>query len=337
MSISGILDSSALFSGKRAIAAVVPEDPWRYNYNRTLHRLTAGQGFEATYHALDVAISGRLDGSIQISLDYGGQLRLSSGPPEERVWKPKLEVKPGQATRVGDEDTMKFSISGGSVEIDYLLYGPSPSWSAAGSTLLLDDQDELWTTFSGTWNRTSNTTFPTGNAMKKTISQTRTVGSSFKTGFVGSNIQVYGALQQVPGSVTVDYNIDGTFSDTVTLSPSSQEVNETNWELNRLLFGHSDESFYGDESAEHTLEFTIVDITGEQMFSLDYLTFEGTRWTNVTSPGFALTSPFAEPGSSNSNKRNLAIGLGVSLPLALIIGVALFFVFKRRRGTKSRG
>lgn len=83
--------------------------------------------------------------------------------------------------------------------------------------------------------------------------------------FIGSNIQVYGAIQQVEGSVTIDYTIDGSFSETVTLSPTSQGVNQTNWELNRLLFGHSDKSSYADEKAEHTLEVTVKEVTGDQV------------------------------------------------------------------------
>jgi hypothetical protein len=162
---------------------------------------------------------------------------------------------------------------------------------------------------------------------------------------IGFNIQVYGAVQQVAGNVTIDYTIDGSFAETVTLSPTSQGVNSTNWELNRLLFGYSNKTFYGDEETEHTLEVTVKEVSGDQVrpnvflttlassptypwqvFSLDYLTFEGTAWTNVTS-GRALPSRF---GESKSLKRNLAIGLGASLPLALIIAVGLFFFFRRK-------
>jgi hypothetical protein len=91
----------------------------------------------------------------------------------------------GRSDGVGDEKNVTILVSGqGHLNIDYLLYGPSPSWSAAGTTLLLDDQDE-WTTFSEGWNRTSDATFPTGDAMKMTISQTSIVGSTFKARYVG--------------------------------------------------------------------------------------------------------------------------------------------------------
>jgi hypothetical protein len=205
----------------------------------------------------------------------------------------------------GDEMEMVYTTTTGETEIDFILYEPSPSWTAAGTTLLLDDQDE-WTTFSGSWNQTrreygsSNTTFPTGNPLRGTISQAREPGATFKAIFVGkqpqldvlsmtkhticigSRVQVYGALQQVPGTVTIDYAIDGSFSETVTLSPNSQDVNRTNWELNRLLFGHTDRAFYGDEKTEHTLEVTVKEVTGDQVCSISYV-----WWQN------SLTHPVA--------------------------------------------
>jgi hypothetical protein len=85
---------------------------------------------------------------------------------------------------------MAYTTVTGETEIDFILYEPSPSWTAAGTTLLLDDQDE-WTTFSGSWNQARrkydpiNTTFPTGNPLRGTISQTREPGATFKASFVG--------------------------------------------------------------------------------------------------------------------------------------------------------
>jgi hypothetical protein len=132
------------------------------------------------------------------------------------------------------------------------------------------------------------------------------------------------------------------------LSPTAQGVNETNWELNRLLFGHSDEAFYADEKAEHVLEVTVKEVTGDQvcldpirstcsithatfqMFVVDYLTFEGTPWTNVAAPGKALASPLPEPkpkeesqdSPGGTRKSKVAFGLPC-LALALAIGVGL--------------
>ncbi|KAH6912676.1 hypothetical protein BKA70DRAFT_1422248 [Coprinopsis sp. MPI-PUGE-AT-0042] len=77
----------------------------------------------------------------------------------------------------------------------------------------------------------------------------------------GYNIHAYGAMQQVPGNVTIGYTIDGNFSETVTLSPISPGANRTNWELNQRLFGHLNKAFYGDEK---TLEVTVKEVTDDQ-------------------------------------------------------------------------
>jgi hypothetical protein len=76
-------------------------------------------------------------------------------------------------------------------EIDFVLYKPSPSWSPAGITLLLDDQDSL-ISYAGSWNhggydpsRRNEDVFPTGYPLMLTISQTREPGATFKTSFVG--------------------------------------------------------------------------------------------------------------------------------------------------------
>lgn len=239
----------------------------------------------------------------------------------------------------GDDDQIfKVWLQRGYCEVDYLLYEPSANRSVAGITLLLDDQEEGFV-YSGTWNHTVNATFSTGSAMRETISQTRTKGSTFKAKFVGSTFTLYGAVQQVPGNVTINYSLDGTFNETVTISPDSV-VNQSNWSLNHRLFGQDNLTLSGDETTEHTLDVTLMDLSGDQMLSIDYLTFTGTPWTNVTSPGSALATPLPDiqfPDLSRGGKnRKLAIGLGVSLPLvALIIGVGVFLLIRRRRATKK--
>ncbi|KAH6906637.1 hypothetical protein BKA70DRAFT_1223996 [Coprinopsis sp. MPI-PUGE-AT-0042] len=167
--------------------------------------------------------------------------------------------------------------------------------------------------------------------MKGTISQPRTKDSTFKAKSVGSSIELFGTVQQVAGNITVSYNIDVIFFETIVTSHNFQDVNRTNWSLNRRLFGQPNLSWAGGDNAEYVLDATVTNISGDQMLSLDYLTFTGTRWTNVTSPGSALVTPFPESGESGSrgsSKRRLAIGLGVSLPLVLITGAGLLFLAK---------
>ncbi|KAH6912680.1 hypothetical protein BKA70DRAFT_1264631 [Coprinopsis sp. MPI-PUGE-AT-0042] len=340
MPLSAIIDDSALFANVPPDVFAIVEDPKGNYYNGTSRMLYAGLRASFTLHALGVLVYGpQRKGSFKVELI--GENSANNNPPAKRAnefWQANAfggwwgNV---QTDGRGDKIDVLYTCLTWETEIDFVLYDPSPSWSAAGITLLLDDQDDL-ATYSGSWNHTRDdfslpTTFPTGNALQLTISQTREPGATFKASFVGSNPQVYGALQQVAGNVTVAYTIDGNFTETVTLSPTLEGVNTTNWELNRRLFGHSNDSFYADEKAEHTLEVTVKEVTGDQMFSFDYLTFEGTPWTNVTSAR-SLPAPF---GQSNSSKRKLAIGLGVSLPLALIIAVGLFFFFRRKKGKRA--
>ncbi|KAH6912677.1 hypothetical protein BKA70DRAFT_1559162 [Coprinopsis sp. MPI-PUGE-AT-0042] len=333
MHLSAIVDSSVLFAGL-GIGTTI-SDPAAYYFNGSSYKLDVGQSFQYTYYGRSFSAYGsaavlqlEMTGSLQspsLGFDNSDDPVLANNV----ILGIDLGIRPFDLTGQGDKNVMNVTALERAAEIDFLIYEPSPSRTVAGATLLLDDQDESMN-FSGSWNQTRhdplNATFPTGYALKYTISQTREPGATFKTKFVGSDIQVYGALQQVSGSVVIEYNVDGSFSDTVTLSHSSQEANETNWELNRLLFGHSDQASYGDENAEHTLEVTVKEITGDQMFTLDYLTFEGTPWTNVTAPGSALASPFPEPEEDSpggTRKRKFGIGLGLSFSLAAMIGVGL--------------
>ncbi|KAH6912678.1 hypothetical protein BKA70DRAFT_1218820 [Coprinopsis sp. MPI-PUGE-AT-0042] len=259
-------------------------------FQRILVSINAGQSFEHTYSGQSMYIYGSA-ATIQVGLDDGQAFSREGGPLEDDAalyilgWYDGNKPSDGQ----GDKNVMNATVLERSAEIDFLLFEPSTSWTVSGTTLLLDDHDE-WITFSGSWTHT----------------------------------RLYGARQQVAGSVVIDYNIDNNFSNAAVLLRISQNVNETRWHLNRLMFGHSDQAFYGDESAEHTLEVTVKEITGDQMFTLDYLTFDGTPWTNVTSPGAALASPFPKsdedsPGGTGGYKATM--GLGSPLSLAAVIGV----------------
>ena len=85
----------------------------------------------------------------------------------------------------------------------------------------------------------------------------------------GSGFELYGAIQQVPGNVTVSYNLDsGHFRDTVVLNHGGVTfeglpANRTHWVLNRRLFHQPNLS--GFEDREHTLEVAVDGITGDQV------------------------------------------------------------------------
>ncbi|KAH6890132.1 hypothetical protein BKA70DRAFT_1234755 [Coprinopsis sp. MPI-PUGE-AT-0042] len=205
--------------------------------------------------------------------------------PEDNSWVPRGVNQPvfgpswsGAGDR-GEELILKFFTMQGSLEVDYLLYKPSYYWSVAGIALLLDNSDDGFT-YSGSWNLTNNATFPTGAAMKGTISQTRTKDSTFKAKFM-----VLHSLEMC---------------EKLRAMSQSQEVKRTNWSLNRRLFGQSNLLRAGGDNVEGVLDATVTNTSGDQMLSLDYLTFTGSRWANVTSPASALVTPFPESGESGS-------------------------------------
>jgi hypothetical protein len=88
-----------------------------------------------------------------------------------------------------DKKLVDATVLGMTTDIDFVLYEPSSSLSLAGTTLLVDDQDELMT-FSGSWQtgppvEYASYNFPTGNVINHTCTRTREPGAAFKVGFVG--------------------------------------------------------------------------------------------------------------------------------------------------------
>lgn len=301
-------------------------------------RLSGTQSHDSIVEVLVKVDERESGGTWTKSNDSSGLIDSNSPLPYPKANKFVAGIGPWFDSDDGVEQTsIKVSSKRGALELDYLLYTPSAKLSAAGASLVLDDQEEQFN-YSGDWNHTTGVAFPTGSAMNDTISQTRTAGSSFKVTYVGSGFELYGAIQQVPGNVTVSYNLDsGQFRDTVVLNHAGVTyqglpANQTHWTLNRRLFHQPNLS--GFEDREHTLEVTVDSITGDQVLSIDYLVFTGTRWTNVTSVGSPLATPFPiVEGGSKSNK--LAIGLGVSLPLAaLLIAVAVFMFIRSKKAKK---
>ncbi|KAF9455921.1 hypothetical protein BDZ94DRAFT_1315683 [Collybia nuda] len=165
--------------------------------------------------------------------------------------------------------------TGGQPSFDYAVVTPTSSSPLNEKILVLDDTD-LQIKYNGVWVPETGKRFPNGIAFGDTMRGTTRKGDSMTLGFVGSSISVYGLLNQRPGILSSTYSIDGGPPTTFTAYNGSQTAASDIWSLSQRFF------FKEVIPGNHTLTVTVSEITGSQVFYIDYITFEGTSATSLT-------------------------------------------------------
>ncbi|KAH6917861.1 hypothetical protein BKA70DRAFT_2880 [Coprinopsis sp. MPI-PUGE-AT-0042] len=199
----------------------------------------------------------------------------------------------------GVEHVARFTPRRGNFSLDYVLYRPLDRAPVAGLTVLVDDRDyesentRQLVRYDGKWSTKYSTSswpdpvFPSGTPVGETIAETNNTDASFSYTFNGSSIAVHGALHQVPGTLRIQYEVDGqTFS---TTHFNGSQPDDNSWRLNQVLFRRSlgGEEFPAPDAAkpdEHTLTVRVEEVTGDQSFLFDYLTYTGTQNTIISIP-----------------------------------------------------
>jgi hypothetical protein len=149
----------------------------------------------------------------------------------------------------------------GELFLDYITYVPYNLSAHAGEDVVVDDQDSS-IAYTGTWSPSLGSATPVGDPYNETWSQTRTVGSSFKTDFTGSTVSIYGALRPMSGRLAATYAIDNGTPQSVVHYDGSQTTTpegSVSWGMNRVFYK-------GDLTpGPHTITVTVTEVTETQV------------------------------------------------------------------------
>ncbi|EAU89630.1 hypothetical protein CC1G_02519 [Coprinopsis cinerea okayama7 len=209
---------------------------------------------------------------------------------------------------------IEFFPDSGNLTLDYALYKPLRTQRYPKRIFMLDNADNA-IKYEGSWRNQAGVTYPPGSPMLDSISETNVRNASFSLRFEGATIGVYGVLNPRAGRLAVTYRVDGSkVSETRTHFNGSQRVDADSWLLNHELFSRD------LDPGPHVLDVTVNEITDDQVFYLDYITFEATSSTRLDPPS-ASASSNSSSGSSNSNNwsRNAIIAAVVALFFIIVV------------------
>ncbi|TFK21815.1 hypothetical protein FA15DRAFT_758462 [Coprinopsis marcescibilis] len=203
----------------------------------------------------------------------------------------------------------------GTFNFDYVFHPPIVGFGAVGSVVLRDDSAEGFN-YTGDWNRSTTASFPPGLSFRESISQTNSPGASFALNFTGSSITVFGIRHSANGTLEATYIIDDTTTVVVNHFNQTQTVNASHWALNQPLFSRD------LEPGVHSLNVTVSQVTGDQAFYFDYVSYTASRLTFGTP---------REPPNSHIVTRSAVLYSLIGGFVLVCVGIAFYERNRRRK------
>ncbi|KAF6750987.1 hypothetical protein DFP72DRAFT_908981 [Ephemerocybe angulata] len=162
----------------------------------------------------------------------------------------------------------------GNFTLDYVLITPDKSEGFSGNVMMMDDRDTA-IKYDSQWTPNENQQLPRAVPMKGSLTKAVNTGAKFDVQFTGSNIAVYGVLNSVAGKLSSSYAID---------KGSPTTMTHFDW-LVQMFFKQN------VSPGTHTLTMTLNEVTGNQSFYLDYITFLGIEQTQLNATTAAAKKP----------------------------------------------
>ncbi|KAK7014757.1 hypothetical protein VNI00_019286 [Paramarasmius palmivorus] len=324
---------------------------WYGGSARSVASGSDGGGFTAIFHGTSISFAGYVFTQTRplcdlISID-DGEAKPVDPVSGYREWYRSPSLSDGQ-------HTIKCNNMSDQATVDYLLTTAGSSTPLTGSTIVVDDSAPDEIKYRGRWGMQTDTVISVGTldaratamAMNNTIHVSRLFNDSFEFHFAGSSISVYGIMANTSGSITLDFDVDGT----ITRNSYSQINITSGVELNELNY-----LFYNNTNLNpgtHTLLVNVSRVSGDQSFQLDYLTYKpsfssisekpsfgnnvdsGTK-TSTSIPSQTGTSRQDLPTSSTPFPVGAIVGGIVSGVFVLLAALALFLWRKRQRKKTS--
>ncbi|KAF5334213.1 hypothetical protein D9611_014326 [Ephemerocybe angulata] len=172
----------------------------------------------------------------------------------------------------------------GNFTLDYVLITPDKSEGFSGNVMMMDDRDTA-IKYDSQWTPNEKQQLPRAVPMKGSLTKAVNTGAKFDVQFTGSNIAVYGVLNSAAGKLSSSYAIDKGSPTTMTHFDGTQTVNKDEWKAGQMLFKQN------VSPGTHTLTMTLNEVTGNQSFYLDYITFLGIEQTQLNATTAAAKKP----------------------------------------------
>ncbi|TFK26109.1 hypothetical protein FA15DRAFT_667784 [Coprinopsis marcescibilis] len=281
--------------------------------------------FEITFHGTDIAFYGTASAGLAANYAIDGS---NQRPAEIAIGNNllgKTNVKLWSLTNLpSGQHRVEFFPVSGQFNLDYAVYTPSSSLRTlyVRKTVVKDNQDRSFGFSANHWTHEVGSTMslPIGLPFSETLSHTKTQGASFTLDFTGSSIAIYGAKNMVSGLLLATFSVDNRTPTVFTVVDGIQRVNSSNWELNSQLYTEA------LVPGKHTLRVEVTQISGDQVFYVDYATFEAS--SDTTFDGSSPTTSSSNTNSSNNGTRNIIVGV---LAAILILILFLGSWYRRRR------
>ncbi|KAK0243379.1 hypothetical protein EDD85DRAFT_786286 [Armillaria nabsnona] len=321
---------------------------WYQNYSHWAKNADASTStygsFSVTFEGISIAFTGNTPGTsnkqdFSVSID-GAEAYVASypSPAEYLQWYMSPTLEEGNHTVTLSEMD--------NIDVDYAIVAVGNQTTVQGKDILVDDTSNAiaWT---GDWQTNTSTlahvtrvfvdNHPLGNSTK----DSSTAGDSFSFQFTGTNVSVFGAQRlSIIGSISADFSVDGGKTTTfpTTSNASGNDIANTMFFSSSIL-----------ASGTHMLFMNITEVSGDQTFILDYITYSD-QVSHDNSP----PSPTSSSGSSGTNTPSSsgtnssysppkttafagivggAVGGGVAL--ILIIGALIWWLRRKRTYHKA--
>ncbi|KAJ8501743.1 hypothetical protein ONZ45_g12032 [Pleurotus djamor] len=208
--------------------------------------------------------------------------------------------------------------------LDYIVVSAGPSTPVNGKIIIADDFDSD-IDYDGSWDKDFGQVFPSRDSnstgrlsFRNTTHSTRHRGDSFTFEFTGTSVSVFGILQShLSGRVAAKFSVDG--------SSGSTYIAEFNNSSMRS-YDQTHTQFYNTSLAEgtHTLDVEVMEVSGDQSFMLDYITYNAS-FENL------LVKPERKKPTETLTKIPPGVTAGVIAAAVILALLLIAFCWRRRR------
>lgn len=317
-----------------------------------------GLSFAYSFYGTSLAWTGVLwqteDVSFSISIDNGSATtcNASGGDEESNIYSQLCQVNNLSNGAHTVNVTCRGVDSESPVSIDYVTYtvdmdsnSDLPPGLSPGMSILIDDNDSL-INYNGSWSQNSGDAFKTNGSSRDSIifsphgggvHRSSSAGSRFTFQFSGSAVSIYGVQQSASGNLAVSFEIDGSPRNGFNISGSGD--NDIALANLPLL------SATGLASGDHEVTVTLAEVSGDQIFELDYVVYEpiygesedtGTSSfgsgssTSGSTPSPTGTTTSSEDGGSKDNTGIIVGAVLASLVALAVLSTLAYWWWKRR-------
>ncbi|KAK0203602.1 hypothetical protein DFS33DRAFT_814370 [Desarmillaria ectypa] len=298
----------------------------------------SGLSFTYSFYGTSLAWTGVLwgteDASFSISVDNGNETtcNASGGDEESNIYKQLCQVNNLSNGVHTVNVTCRGVDSDSPVSIDYITYtvdtdsdSDVPPGLSPGMSILIDDNDSF-ISYNGSWSQNSGDAFKTNGSSSDSIifsphgggvHRSNSAGSRFTFQFSGSAVSIYGVQKLTNGSLVLSFEIDGSSQNGFNVSGSGD--NDIALANLPLL------SATGLASGDHEVAVTLTEVSGDQIFELDYILYEPI-YEESKDNGTASS----DDGGSKSNTGTIVGAVLASLVALAVLSSLAYWWWKRR-------